>query len=388
MKNQIMKNILFLLTTLIIISCGSPQSTTKELPTDLEGLRTLLSEKKTEMRTLTNEIKELNAKVDKLAPPSKKKKTNVKSAIVATSTFQSKAKIQGAVMSDKFASATSETGGRITSLLVDEGDFVSQGQLIATVDLSTIENQKTEIQTSLSLAKNVFERQERLWKQNIGSELQYLEAKNTVERLEKSLTTIQSTIAKKNVTAPITGVIDRKILSQGELAGPGVPIVQILNTNSLKIVADVPETYLTSTKRGQSVDIYFPALDKKITKKISMVGRSIDPSNRTYKVEINTSSLGNSLKPNLLAEVEFVEQTLKNVIVISPSIIKDEVSGKKYVFTNNDGKARKNYIETGESNDENIVILSGLEAGQEVITEGGFLLTDGDLINIDKSEEE
>jgi len=382
-----MKNILLFGVLLIIVSCGSPTQETVETPTDLAGYRKLLNEKKQSARELDKEIKRLSAKVNELAPPSEKAKINVKSTLIEASTFKSKVKVQGAIMADKLASASSETGGRLLSVLVNEGDYVNKGQLIGTVDLATVENQRIELQTSLSLAKTVFERQERLWKQNIGSEMQYLEAKNNVERLQKSLATIESTINKKNVYSPLSGFVDRKILSQGEMAGPGMPIVQILNTNSLKIVADVPEAYLVSTRRGQSVDVFFPALDKKIVKKISMVGRSIDPSNRTYKIEINTTSLGSTLKPNLLAEVEFVEKIEKDVIVISPSIIKDEVSGKKFVFVNKNGKAEKKYIETGESNDDSIIILNGLASGDELITEGGFLLTEGDLLNIDNSEE-
>lgn len=381
MKLSFMKHLIYILiASCIVTSCTPPTEEVEGPPTDLVGMKNLLAEKKQAYKKLETEIKNLQSDIDKKLPDSEKTKVLVKTEALKNGSIKIKSKVQGSVLSDSYAMASSETGGRIMSMLVNEGEYVQKGQIIATVDLQTIVNQKAELEKAYELAVDVFQRQERLWNQKIGSELQYLEAKNNKERLEKSMATIQGQIAKNQVSAPISGVIEQKFLSQGELAGPGTPIVQILNTSALKVVADVPEKYLTSVRRGQKVNVFYPALDQTNAKTISMIGRTIDPANRTFKIEINTSSQGGKIKPFLLAEVDFIAESIDDVIAISPELIQEEVSGKKYVFLNKNGKASKEYIETGEANDEQIIITDGLAEGDELITEGAFFIKEGELI--------
>jgi len=166
----------------------------------------------------------------------------------------------------------------LTGVFAKEGDYVKRGKLIASVDMSPMEDQLKELKTSYSLANTIFERQERLWKQNIGSELQFLEAKSNKERLEQSISAMENTLKKKHIYAPISGFVDREFLNPGEIAGPGMPVVNILNTSKLKLVADVPENYLGTVNKGDIVEIYFPAIDLKTSAKVNMLGRSIDPS--------------------------------------------------------------------------------------------------------------
>jgi len=290
-------------------------------------------------------------------------------------TFMSYVKIQGTVMTDNVVMASSETGGRIMSMTVNEGDYVKAGQLIATMDAGVVQNQLDEMQTSLDLAKTVYERQKRLWDQKIGSEMQFLQAESTVESLEKSMETIKSQFAKKDVFAPMSGYADRIFLKQGEMASPGMPIIQILNTGSVKIIADVPETYLTSIKRGDYVDIHFPALEKDMKRKVTMVGRSIDPSNRTFKIEMASSNPGGVLKPNLLAELNIIDKKLDDQVIIPLEVIQQEVTGKRYVYVveNTDAeklRAKKIYIDSGDSYDNQIIITEGLDGDESLIVDG------------------
>ena len=211
--------------------------------------------------------------------------------------------------------ASSETGGRITYLKAKEGQSVKKGQLIAKVDLDAIDKQVDEIKTSLSLAKDTYERQKRLWEQNIGSEIQYLQTKNNVDRLEQSLKTLDFQKTKANVYAPISGAIDKVMLKEGEMSSPGLPIVEILNTYKVKVVANLPENYLGKVKRGQYVDIHFPAIDLDKKAKITLVGRSIDSANRTFKIEIEMSNHNQVLKPNLLAIVKINDLTIDDALI-------------------------------------------------------------------------
>ena len=371
-----MKYILGTIICVLFFACGAPEAA---WPEDLAGKQNMLTEKKNALKSITADIDKLEKELNKLMPAKEEKKFAVNVLPLKRETFTSYAKIQGAVMTDNVVMASSETGGRIVNMTINEGDYVNANQLIATMDAGTIENQLDELTTRLNLAKTVFERQERLWNQKIGSELQYLEAKANVEGIEKSMVTIRSQLAKKDVFSPISGYADKIFLKQGEMASPGMPIIQILNTGQVKIVADVPESYLSSVKRGDFVDIYFPALDKDMKKKVTMVGRSIDPSNRTFKIEMNSGNPGGVLKPNLLAELNIIDKKIADQVIIPLEVIQQEVTGKRFVYIvdNSDSKtprAKKVYVDTGDSFDNKIVVTEGLEGTETLVTNGGISL--------------
>ncbi len=377
--------ILSTLAILLLFSCQAPEV----WPEDIDGKKTLLKEKRTELQALQADIDKLNTEIEVLEPK-KVDKAVVDLRTISPSTFNSFVSVQANVVSDDMAMASSETGGRILSVNVEEGQYVKRGNLIARVDLQSLEKQKDELVTNLNFATTVFERQKRLWDQEIGSELQYLEAKTNKERIEKGIAQIETQLAKANVYAPISGIIDREFLSAGEMAAPGAPIVQILNTSKIKIVADIPERNLQSVKRGDQVEIYFPAIDKTITERISLVGRSIDPSNRTFKIEMNTSTMGGLLKPNLLAEVKFNDLSIKDAIVIPVDIIQENVDGQKYVYVGkkDQGKtiAEKVVIETEDSYDSEIVITQGLKEGDMLLVKGHKSVKNGTELIVNNSE--
>ena len=380
-KLSIMKRnyiILFLFSIILITAC-QPKTD------DLASKKKELSAKKTELRKIQSEIDSLNAEILRLDPPKEKPAIAVEAFEMKPQTFKRYVNLEARVEADDVVNVSSEIGGRILSINVKEGQFVKRGQLIAVTDMSTLENQIAELNTNLDLAKTVFERQERLWKQKIGSEIQFLQAKTNKESLEKSLTTLKSQISKKNVYAPISGVVDREFMKQGETSAPGMPIIQILNTNNVKIVADAQEQFLKSIKKGDVVEVNFPAINQKISKKISMVGRTIDPSNRTFKFEIASNSMNGQLKPNLLAEVTINDFTQEDAIVIPLEAIQEEVSGKKFVYlmVNKDNKtsAQKTYIELGESTVGETIILNGINTGDMLIVAGGKNLSNGDLVS-------
>lgn len=387
MKNRI---IILLVAVTVIFSCKEKDKT--EWPTDLKGKKELVSKKKEEIKKIKEDIDKLNDEILVLNPRKEKVAAPVGIVKIAPMDFEKFTTVQGSVQADKSAFISSETGGRLTSIRAKEGDYIRRGQLIATVDLSSLKTQMAEVETRLSLARTVYQKQKRLWDQNIGTEIQYLQAKNNVEQIEKGLATMNSQLAKANVYAPMSGFVEMEMAKSGEVVGPGSPILQVVNNSKVKIVADVPESFLGVIKRGQKVDINFPALDKKITKRVTMLGRQIDPSNRTFKVEVATSNPKNVFKPNLLSELTFKSFSEKNVIALSLPTILEEVSGKKYVFVmvDKDGKkvAHKKYVETGESSEGQIIVTEGLEAGDIVITEGARNINENDpVIGVNKIEE-
>jgi RND family efflux transporter MFP subunit len=381
-----MKSIIPLLMLGLLLFACQPDMAEGELPADLEEKKTLLREKKVALKALSDEIDALEEAIAEQDPEGQDGGALVATTPVEKSDFASYVVLQGSVMAEDLVDVTAEVSGRITQLTVKEGDNVSRGQLIATVDVETIQKQREELETSLSLANDLYTRQKGLWDQNIGSEIQYLQAKNNKERLEKGLASIDLQISKDKVYAPISGIVQRVVTQSGELAAPGVPIVQILNTSELKLAADVPENYIRAVKRGEQVDISIPALGIERSLPISLIGKTVDPANRTFKVEVKLPN-NPDLKPNLLAEMKIKEFVAKDVVTIPINWVQQEVSGKRYVFVldeNEDGEliARKNYVEIGESYDGIVIITSGLTAGERMITEGSRSLSDGQTIKI------
>lgn len=384
-----MKNIAFILLSVLLVASCKPLDPEAEKQALIKEKKTKLTKKKAELKSIQDEINTLNDEILELEPKKEKAPILITTESLTKQEFKRYTQVQASVQSDDEVFVSSETGGRLLSVQVKEGQYVKRGQLIATVDLKALVDQKAELETSMSLAKDVYDRQQRLWDQNIGSEIQYLQAKNNYDRLQKSLTTLETQIGKSNIYSPITGVVDREFLKPGEIAAPGAPIVQLFNPNKLKIAADIPETYLGKIKKGDQVEIHFPAIGKQISKPIALLGRTIDPSNRTFKVEVTSSNEGGALKPNLLAELKFNDYTLEDAIVVPLEVVQEEVSGRKYVYTvgKKEGKevAQKSYVTTGEGYQGNIIIEDGLAAGDRIILDGARSVANGDVIkNITK----
>jgi RND family efflux transporter MFP subunit len=380
-----MKYLLYLITlTFVFSACGGEPEAI--WPEDLAGKKALLSAKKDEARTIEADIKKLESEIEKLAPNKEKSRELVTLTEVKRSDFQHFTEVQGSVQSDDYVNASSETGGRILDLKVREGQYVKKGALIAKLDLEGVKKQIAEIEKSLELAQDVYERQKRLWDQNVGSEIQYLQAKNNKERLEKSLETINYQLTKSEVYAPISGVVEMVNLKAGELASPGMPIVTILNTNNVKVVANVPETYLKNVKKGEMVTIKFPALDMEKTARVSRIGNTINPANRTFEVEVELSNAQGLFKPNLLAIMMLNDNTYKDVPTIPIELVQQEVSGRNFVYIKAEGQdgayAKKVYVKTGDNYDGKIVIEEGLEGGEELLLDGARVVAENALIKV------
>ncbi len=383
-----MKYIVSILLLILLGACQPEAAKQSTIPTDLVGKRAYLKEKKAEFRELTRTIDKLETEINELAPPSEKAKKLVTTTSIELKDFKRFIEIQGVVESDDVVSVTSEVGGRIILYKIKEGQYVKKGQLLAKVDLEQIDKQEAELSKSLELAVELYERQGRLWKQNIGSEVQYLQAKNNKERIEKTMETIGFQKRKANIYAPISGVVDMEFLKLGDLAGPGMPIVQIINTSKVKVIANVPESYLGKVKKGEKVTVKFPALDQTTTARVSQLGRTINPANRTFEVEVELPNRKGILKPNLLSLMLINDFSTTNSVVIPIDLVQQEVSGKQYVYIVMDGQegptAKKIYIEIGENYEGEVVIIDGLTGSETLITKGSRNLSDGEFIEISK----
>ena len=369
-------------------ACNSTSSTE---PKTLEAVKTLLQSKKAELQTLQTEIAQLEKRLGELDTTLREeKKVLITTKKLQIKPFASFVELQGNVMTaEEPATASSETGGRIIELRVKEGDLVKKGDLIATVNLESIQKSMEEIDKALELATDIFKRQENLWKQNIGSEVQYLQAKNQVESLQKSKERLGIELKKANVYAPASGYIDRVMSKSGEVCGPGSPIVMILNTTALKVRVAVPETYLPSVRRGESVQIKFPALGEEgQMARIHEIGRTINPANRTFDVDLLIDSRGGLVKPNLMAIAYLKDFERKEALVIPQELVLQDVSGRDFVMLKAGDRAEQRFVNLNRSYQNQVLIDQGLNAGELLIVKGARQVVTGDLVQVIGEEDQ
>jgi RND family efflux transporter MFP subunit len=382
-----MKNIfyLFALAGLILAtSCGGESTESEGAPQTLDAARKVLQEKRKELQVLKKEIAEIEAIVGKLDPKSGKVTgTPVTVAKVEVKDFNHYVEVQGNVVPvEEPGMASSETGGRIMSMTVKEGDYVKKGALIATINLESLKKSIAELDESLSLADDMYKSKENLWKQKIGSEVQYLQAKSQVESLLKNKESLTYELTKANVYASISGYVDMVLAKEGEITGPGAPIIQILNTRNLKVVASVPEVYLGQVKKGEGVVLKFPALNEEQKGRVTTIGRSINPANRTFEVEASINSKNGLLKPNLLATMLVNDFAQKGAVVVPDQLILQDVSGADYVMVLEGDKAAKKLVTMGRGYSNETIITSGLDGSETLLIKGARQVSNGDLVEV------
>jgi len=345
----------------------------------------MLNDLKKEIKALETKLSEVQDSIDVLGT----KEINKRPVSVITpeiSDFKHYISVQGSLMSDDMVNASSDLGGRLVNLKVKEGQDVRKGQLIASLDLENLDKQRGELLKTLELAEEVYARQERLWSQNIGSEIQYLQAKNNKERLEKSLETLDFNKAKSNVYAPISGSVLSVNIKAGKMAGPGMPIITLLNVTDIKVTAEVPESYLKAIKKGDNIEVDLPAIGETRTAKINLIGNAINPANRTFKIEASLKNRDKVLKPNLLANVKLNDYTEADAVSIPVELVQQEVGGKSYVFVVKGSEtsqiAQKVYVSTGEVQDGKIIITEGLKGTEQLILDGARMVVNEEAVEI------
>ena len=303
--------------------------------------------------------------------------------------FNHYVEVQGSVMTKDDTQIYPEMAGQMTRLYVNEGDYVKRGQLIAIVDDGGLKQQIAQQQVQLELAKTTFERQKRLWDQNIGSEMQYLEAKNRVEALEEGIAAQRQQLKKVNVYAPFSGSVEEVITQQGQVVSPGAtPIIRLVGLGAMYVEAEVPENYLPSVNRGTNTLVTLDAIDLEYESTVRRINNTINPNSRSFIIEVGVPN-NRLIKPNLIANLKINDYSNESAILIPTDIIDEDAAGEQFIYVvdeqSQDGIAtvKKVVIETGETNEENwIEVTSGLEGNQQVIGEGAKSLSEGDKVEI------
>ncbi|MDB5234070.1 MAG: transporter [Hymenobacter sp.] len=366
---------LFLAGTLLLASCGGSSS---------KDPKAQLAKLKSEQAATQAKITELEAKT---GGPATVAPTPVSVMNAKPQSFKSFLEVQGRVDFDQNATVGSRAAGSLTSIRVQRGDQVRKGQVLATIDASILDANAAELRTRMDLARTVYEKQASLWKQQIGTEIQYLQAKNNYEALQRNLATLNQQRALYNVVAPFSGTVDEVLPKLGEITAPGAPVVRLTSGTGGKILADVSEAYGNSIKAGDNAVVTIPDLgDEELPATVRVVSRGINATSRTFTVELRLKNAkAADLRPNMVATVRIQNYAAASATVIPVDIVQhDEQNSYVYVVGQEGGKAvaKKRIIKTGNTYNGKVEVTSGLTGADQIISAGYQNLNEGQKVAV------
>lgn len=360
-----------LLIVALMAACGNPSPEQQ------------LAELKKEEATIKQKIAQLEKQVHKTDTTERKKKSVIVS-VVQDTLFEHYIDVQGSIDARENVAVSAKMPGIVTAIYVKEGQAVSKGQALAQVDDQILRSNAAELRTQIDLANILFLKQQNLWNQKIGSEVQYLNAKNQKETLERQMATLNDQISQAKIISPINGTVDAVIVKLGDNAAPGSPAFHVVNGSNLRVLANVAEAYASKVKTGDQVVLDFPDIDKNIRTKIGFASKVIDQTSRTIKVEVPLQN-DPALRPNMIARLKIIDYVAPKAIVIPVNIIQYSL-GKPYVIIaqQQNGKmvAKRREIEMGRTYNDKAEIKGGLQAGEQIVTIGYQGLNDNDLIQL------
>lgn len=388
-----MKKLAVLLSIpLLLLSCGNNEEgrSIEEIieNEDLTEIRAKKAELSKEQSDLTQKLDKLDQAIDRLDKT--RRLDLVVTQKISDTLFKHYAEVQGDVATDENLIIYSEFSGILQDLRVKEGQQVIKGQVLAKIDDGGLSSELAQLETQATLAKTTFERQERLWEQNIGSEMQYLEAKTNFESMQNSVKRLQSQMEKTIVRAPFSGIVDEILTEQGEVVSPGQnQLFRIVSLKNMYIEAAVPENYLNTVREGTEVIVEISSLDREFEGEIRRVGNTINANNRSFNIEVAVPNENGMIKPNQIATIKLNDYTAEDAVIIPENALLKNSQGESVVFTfqdkegeDNIGTAKRQVVETGYTYNNLIEITRGLESGETLIVEGAKNLRDGQEVKI------
>lgn len=382
-----MKKISLLSFLVILLACADDR---KDVDTILnsEDITAILKKRdeiNEKQRLLKSDLDKINQYLETIER--KESAALVTVDIVKDTVFKHYIEVRGNVETDQNILLNAEFSGILTDIFVKEGQQVSKGQQLAKIDDGGLSSQLAQQETQLALAKTTFERQQRLWEQKIGSEIQFIEAQATYEAALNANKQLRSQLAKTTILAPFSGVIDDILADPGQVVLPGqTPVFRLVNLNNMYIKASIPETYLKDIKPGVGVLVYLDALGEEIEGVIHQVGNYINPNNRSFDVRIRLPNKDHLLRPNLIATVKVNDYQVEKAITIPENILQKNAAGQSFISlyrpdSDSTGKAERRIIETGRSYSGMTEVISGLRAGDTIIMEGSRNLRENQKVS-------
>lgn len=390
-----MKKILGIATVaLVMVACGSKGKKSVEdrianADGDIKILKTIKSELTAESITLNKDIKKLTDLIVELD-------TNQNTYLVSASAIQKQefkhfVEFQGNVTTKQNVIIFPEASGIIQSVLVKEGSRVSKGQVLAILDDNGLEEQLAQLKIQTELSKTVYEKKKRLWSQKIGSEIDFLQSETAYKAQMEAVKQMEIRLSKTKITAPFSGVIDQVFKEKGNLVAPGQGgnMFRIINLGNMYITANLPEIYLKKVSKNKEVKVEIPVIGLETTSSVRQTGNYINPTNRTFAIEVPLSNKHKNVKPNMTVKLFVNDYSNADAVIIPQSVISENAIGKQYVFVakkNAKGllNAVKQTIVTGKSKGDVVEVIEGLKENDQLIVEGARTIKEGQLIKIVK----
>jgi RND family efflux transporter MFP subunit len=370
---KIIKTIIVtIIATLGLFACAEEQSE------GLAGKKDQLQQYKQEIKALEDKVAELESQIAAEDPDfvnANRNTTLVTTRDVINDTFEHFVEVRGSVTSRRNVTISAQTPAMVLNIAVEEGTKVRKGQLLVRQEAETLLRNIEEIKTSLELAETRFRRQSNLWDKNIGTEFQYLEAKNAKESLERKLASLNAQLDNYIIRAPFSGTVDEVFVKEGEMAQPGVPLLRLVSLSNMYIEADVSEAYLGEFEQGDSVIVTFPSLNRNVQSIISSVGQVINENNRTFKVEVRLPDDDLLLRPNLMAVVKLKDFEEEDALIVPTNLIQNDQKGDfVYIAVESAEQkgyvAQKKHIQRGKTYKDMTMVASGLQGDEQLIDEG------------------
>ena len=385
-----MKKFYISILTLIIISCnssGSSNITSLIENGDLEELKKRKKEYVDTMNTMQVELNEINDGIAFL--DENEKLTLVSNYEIKEKVFNSYMEAQANLKTRKNVLILPEFQGTLEKIFVYEGQYVKKGKLLAEINDSGLKEQLDQLTIQANFAKENFERTERLWNNNIGSEIQFLKSKTDFESSQKMVEQMKDRLAKTKIYAPFDGEVDEIISNQGSNLIPGVSqILRLVNLDKIYAEASVSEKYISFIEEGTEAIVQIPLLGKEIKSQIIQTGNFINPSNRTFRVEVPVENIDKKIKQNLDAKIKINIYSKDDAVVIPLRIVREDASGKNFVYVmNQDVKegvyiTSKTFISLGNKNNTDVEVTEGLKIGDMLVLEGASIVEDSQRVKL------
>ena len=385
------KFIPFALLTLILAACGGGSTPSVDdviAGGNLEEIKEIQQALNKEQREIATSLRRLDSAIQ--SSETLRNVPLVSTLELKTTAFEHYLDLQGNVQTKQNILLYPEMAGTLVKVYVKEGQPVRKGQILAKIDDGGMSSGLEQLRTQASLAQTTYERQKRLWEQNIGSEIQYLQTKTNYEATVQSVRQAEAQLAKSTITAPFSGIVDDVLVDEGSTVNPagGTPIIRLVNLSDMYVEVDVPESYLREVTEGKRVELYIPVLGDSMVSKVRQTGNFINPANRTFKVEISDPNTKGQIKPNLTVRVKINDYSNSEAVLVPPGVISENSAGQQYVYVASEigqdklATAEKRVITTGLSQNNQVEVISGVEAGEFIILEGARRVREGQKIEI------
>lgn len=377
-----MKNIFSLLVLAIsiiyMVSCSSKESADPALDKQAR-----LTELKSQIANLEKEANALEAELNPAGKTVRSKLVGV--TTYPQSTFKNYIDLQGAVTADQELFVNSKMAGTATQILIKTGDQVTRGQTLVHLDDALLQQGLAELEQQLAFATNLYDKQKALWDQKLGTEVQYLSAKNNKESIEKRIATTKEQWQMSKVTAPISGIIDEVMIKPGQMISPGMPIARLVNFSKLKITAEVPESYAGRIKPGNAIKIYFPDIQKEFDSRITYVSPVINQVNRTFKAEASLPANMKGVLPNMISIIKILDYSNDKAYILPINLLQKDNEGDFVMVADSTTEgwvAGKQPVSIGRYYNDQVEIKSGLNPNLQVITLGYQDLVAGEKLRL------